>query len=158
MGILDHIEDRIVGLKVRDLYEVPAAEILLTAHAELEKLVCTIHQNEFKFMLDRKWAYLAYAGLWHEPLRGDLDAYMESVNEQVTGEITVRLYKGKASRGRAQLAPRPLRPGAGRLRRVRRPVQPGGQPRLHRAVEPAVAHGLRRAQPGRTGRSETSRR
>jgi argininosuccinate synthase len=97
VGILDHIEDRIVGLKVRDLYEVPAAEILLTAHAELEKLVCTIHQNEFKFMLDRKWAYLAYAGLWHEPLRGDLDAYMESVNAQVTGQITVRLYKGKAS-------------------------------------------------------------
>ena len=97
VGILDHIEDRIVGLKVRDLYEVPAAEILLTAHAELEKLVCTIHQNEFKFMLDRKWAYLAYAGLWHEPLRGDLDAYMDSVNEQVTGQITVRLYKGKAS-------------------------------------------------------------
>ena len=96
MGILDHIEDRIVGLKVRDLYEVPAAEILLTAHAELEKLVGTIHQNEFKLMLDRKWAYLVYAGLWHEPLRGDLDAYMDSVNEQVTGEITVRLYKGKA--------------------------------------------------------------
>ena len=97
VGILDHIEDRIVGLKVRDLYEVPAAEILLTAHAELEKLVCTIHQNEFKFMLDRKWAYLAYAGLWHEPLRSDLDAYMDSVNEQVTGEITIRLYKGKAT-------------------------------------------------------------
>ncbi len=97
VGILDHIEDRIVGLKVRDLYEVPAAEILLTAHAELEKLVGTIHQNEFKFMLDRKWAYLAYAGLWHEPLRGDLDAYMDSVNEQVTGQITVRLYKGKAA-------------------------------------------------------------
>ena len=97
VGILDHIEDRIVGLKVRDLYEVPAAEILLTAHAELEKLVCTIHQNEFKFMLDRKWAYLAYAGLWHEPLRSDLDAYMESVNAQVSGQITVRLYKGKAS-------------------------------------------------------------
>ena len=96
VGILDHIEDRIVGLKVRDLYEVPAAEILLTAHQELEKLVCTIHQNEFKHVLDRKWAYLVYAGLWHEPLRSDLDAYMESVNEQVTGEITMRLYKGSA--------------------------------------------------------------
>ncbi len=96
VGILDHIEDRIVGLKVRDLYEVPAAEILLTAHTELEKLVCTIHQNEFKHVLDRKWAYLVYAGLWHEPLRTDLDAYMEAVNEQVTGEITMRLYRGSA--------------------------------------------------------------
>jgi argininosuccinate synthase len=96
VGILDHIEDRIVGLKVRDLYEVPAAEILLTAHQELEKLVCTIHQNEFKHVLDRKWAFLVYAGLWQEPLRADLDAYMDSVNEQVTGEITMRLYKGRA--------------------------------------------------------------
>ncbi|MEJ7715041.1 MAG: hypothetical protein WKF40_04775 [Thermoleophilaceae bacterium] len=81
---------------MRDLYEVPAAEILLTAHQELEKLVCTIHQNEFKHGLDRKWAYLCYAGLWHDPLRADLDAYMESVNAQVSGEITMRLYKGRA--------------------------------------------------------------
>ena len=148
VGILDHIEDRIVGLKVRDLYEVPAAEILLTAHQELEKLVCTIHQNEFKHVLDRKWAYLVYAGLWHEPLRSDLDAYMESVNEQVTGEITMRLYKGSARAVARQLAERPLRPGAGGLRRVGRAVLPAGQPGLHRAVEPAVENGLRNPQPG----------
>ena len=73
-GIVDHIEDRIVGLKVRDLYEVPAAAILLTAHQDLEKLVSTIHQNEHKHALDRKWAYLVYAGLWLDPLRHDLDA------------------------------------------------------------------------------------
>jgi argininosuccinate synthase len=94
VGIVDHIEDRIVGLKVRDIYEVPAAEILLTAHAELEKLVGTIHQNQFKPQLDRQWAYLVYAGLWWEPLRSDLDAYMESVNERVTGTIGLKLYKG----------------------------------------------------------------
>jgi argininosuccinate synthase len=94
VGIVDHIEDRIVGLKVRDIYEVPAAAILLPAHQELEKLVCTIHQNQFKPGLDRQWAYLAYAGLWWEQLRGDLDAYMDRVNAQVTGTITVRLYKG----------------------------------------------------------------
>jgi argininosuccinate synthase len=94
VGIVDHIEDRIVGLKVRDIYEVPAAAILLTAHQELEKLVCTIHQNQLKPGLDRHWAYLVYAGLWWEPLRSDLDAYMEAVNEQVSGTITLRLYKG----------------------------------------------------------------
>jgi argininosuccinate synthase len=94
VGIIDHIEDRIVGLKVRDLYEVPAAAILLQAHRELEKLVSTIHQNEHKHALDRKWAYLAYAGLWLDPLRADLDAYMESANQRVTGEITLELYKG----------------------------------------------------------------
>jgi argininosuccinate synthase len=94
VGIVDHIEDRIVGLKVRDIYEVPAAAIVLAAHQELEKLVCTIHQNQFKPMLDQKWAYLVYAGLWWEPLRSDLDAYMDVVNEQVTGTIGLRLYKG----------------------------------------------------------------
>ena len=96
IGIVDHIEDRIVGLKVRDIYEIPAAAILLPAHQELERLVGTIHQNQFKPMLDQKWAYLVYAGLWWEPLRSDLDAYMDTVNEQVTGTIGLRLYKGSA--------------------------------------------------------------
>ncbi|HYF27556.1 MAG TPA: argininosuccinate synthase [Baekduia sp.] len=94
VGIVDHIEDRIVGLKVRDIYEVPAATILLTAHAELERLVGTIHQNRFKSQLDDQWAYLVYAGLWWEPLRENLDAYMESVNEWVTGKIGLKLFKG----------------------------------------------------------------
>jgi argininosuccinate synthase len=96
VGIVDHIEDRIVGLKVRDIYEVPAAAIILTAHQELEKLVGTIHQNQFKPGLERQWSYLVYAGLWWEPLREDLEAFMERVNEQVTGTIGVKLYKGSA--------------------------------------------------------------
>jgi argininosuccinate synthase len=96
VGIVDHIEDRVVGLKVRDIYEVPAAAIVLTAHAELERLVGTIHQNQLKPTLDQRWAYLVYAGLWLEPLRSDLDAYMDAVNEQVTGEIGLKLYKGSA--------------------------------------------------------------
>jgi argininosuccinate synthase len=96
VGIVDHIEDRIVGLKVRDIYEVPAAAILLPAHRELERLVCTIHQNQFKAGLERQWAYLVYAGLWWEPLRADLDAYMEHVNEHVSGTVGVKLFKGHA--------------------------------------------------------------
>ena len=96
VGIVDHIEDRIVGLKVRDIYEAPAAAILLSAHRELEKLVGTIHQNQFKPGLDQRWAYLVYAGLWWEPLRSDLDAYMDAVNAQVTGTIGLKLYKGSA--------------------------------------------------------------
>jgi argininosuccinate synthase len=94
VGIVDHIEDRIVGLKVRDIYEVPAAAIILTAHQELEKLVGTIHQNQLKPLMDQRWAYLVYAGLWWEPLREDLDAYMEAANAQVTGTIGLKLYKG----------------------------------------------------------------
>jgi argininosuccinate synthase len=97
VGIVDHIEDRIVGLKVRDIYEAPAAAIVLTAHRELERLVCTIHQNQFKPDLDRQWGYLVYAGLWWEPLRADLDAYMDAVNAQVTGTIGLKLYKGSVS-------------------------------------------------------------
>jgi argininosuccinate synthase len=96
IGIVDQMEDRIVGLKVRDIYEVPAAAIILPAHQELERLVCTIHQNQFKPQLDRQWAYLVYAGLWWEPLRADLDAYMEQVNERVTGTVGLKLYKGHA--------------------------------------------------------------
>ena len=150
VGIVDHVEDRIVGLKVRDLYEVPAAAIVLTAHRELEKLVCTIHQNKFKPALERQWAYLCYAGLWHEPLRSDLDAYMDAVNGYVTGEVAVKLYKGSAYPRRALVA----------LRAVRSRRSPAfgesggefsqdGEPRLHRAVlaQSRMAHRIRsRAQ------------
>lgn len=94
VGIIDHIEDRIVGLKVRDIYEAPAAALILPAHKELERLVGTIHQNQHKGELDRQWGYLVYAGLWWEPLREDLDAYMDHVNRHVTGTIGLKLYKG----------------------------------------------------------------
>ncbi len=97
VGIVDHIEDRVVGLKVRDIYEVPAAAIVLAAHRELEQLVCTIHQNNFKGALESHWAYLCYAGLWLEPLRRDIDAYMDSVNEFVTGEVALKLYRGSVT-------------------------------------------------------------
>ena len=96
VGIVDHIEDRVVGLKVRDLYEVPAAAVILTAHRELEKLVCTGRENALKPNLDSLWAQLAYEGLWYEPLLADLNAFMDNVNERVEGEITMRLYKGSA--------------------------------------------------------------
>jgi len=97
VGIVDQIEDRVVGLKVRDIYEVPAAAIVLCGHRELEKLVCTIHQNNFKGNLDREWAYLCYSGLWQEPLREDLDAFMDAVNRYVTGEVAVKLYRGSVT-------------------------------------------------------------
>lgn len=97
VGIVDHLEDRIVGLKVRDIYEVPAAAVILTAHRELERLTGTIHQNRFKEGLDSEWAYLVYAGLWWEPLRTDIDAFMIEANRRVTGEIGLRLFKGSVT-------------------------------------------------------------
>ncbi len=154
VGIVDHIEDRIVGLKVRDLYEVPAAAILLTAHQDLEKLVSTIHQNEHKHVLDRKWAYLVYAGLWLDPLRHDLDAYMLSANERVTGEITLELYKGSV-RVVARSSPvRALRRVARELRRVGRRVLPGRESRASSSstlCKAAWRIGFASAKKGRRG-------
>jgi argininosuccinate synthase len=96
VGISHHIEDRLVGLKVRGLYEAPAAEIITTAHYNLEKYVCTRMENEFKSIVDTKWAYLCYGALWYEPLMDDLNAYIDRVNEKVSGLTTIRLYKGRA--------------------------------------------------------------
>ena len=147
VGIVDHIEDRIVGLKVRDIYEVPAAAILLPAHAELERLVGTIHQNQFKPALDQKWAYLVYAGLWWEPLRADLDAYMDAVNAQVTGTIGIKLYKGSA-RVVTRASPNAVYDAQlATFSRIRRPVLAGRLAGIHRAVVAAVADGVEAQAP-----------
>ena len=137
---------------MRDLYEVPAAEILLTAHQELEKLVCTIHQNEFKHILDRKWAYPRLRrAVGRAAARTTSTPTWTSVNEQVTGEITMRLYKGRAD-AVARKSPNALYDqelaGFG---------ESGGlfsqqrEPRLHRAVVAADADGLRDPKPGQGG-------
>jgi argininosuccinate synthase len=96
IGISHHLEDRVVGLKVRGIYEAPAAETIIYAHRNLEKFVSTRHENEFKTQIDTKWAYLCYAGLWLEPLMDDLNAYINNVNEKVTGTVKMKLYKGLA--------------------------------------------------------------
>lgn len=94
VGFTHHIEDRVVGLKVRGLYEAPGAEIIITAHRNLEKYVSTRQENEFKTIIDTKWAYLCYGALWLEPLMDDLNAYLDRVNQKVTGRVTLKLYKG----------------------------------------------------------------
>jgi len=94
VGISPFIEDRIVGLKVRGIYEEPALEILIQAHKNLEKLVCTKDENEFKTMIDQKWAYLCYEGKWFHPLMNHINQYIESVNQKVTGKVKIKLYKG----------------------------------------------------------------
>src|SRR5258708_894098 len=94
IGTNIHIEDRVVGLKIRDIFEAPAAEIIITAHEKLEYYVCTRAENEFKTIIDTKWGYLCYGALWLEPLMDDLNAYIEQVNKKVTGKVTVKLYKG----------------------------------------------------------------
>ena len=94
IGRLDCMEDRIVGLKSREIYEAPAAVLLINAHNDLQKYVSTIHENLFRKMVEDKWAYMVYAGLWMDPLRKELEAFINSANEKVTGNVRVKLYKG----------------------------------------------------------------
>ena len=97
VGITHLIEDRLVGLKVRGVYEQPAAEIIVKSHKDLEKLVSTREENAFKTIVDSKWAYLCYGAQWMEPLMDNLNAFIDQMNEKVTGEVTVKLYKGKCT-------------------------------------------------------------
>jgi len=94
VGRIDHIEDRLVGIKSREVYECPAATVLLEAHKDLEKMVLTRHEYLFKQQVDEQWAYLAYVGLWADPLREDLEAFINRTQENVTGEVRLKLYKG----------------------------------------------------------------
>lgn len=96
VGVTHHIEDRVVGLKVRGIYEAPAASVIVRAHETLEKYVCTRQENEFKTLVDQKWGYLCYGAQWYEPLMHNLNMYIDAVNEKVTGTVTVRLFKGRA--------------------------------------------------------------
>lgn len=94
IGLIHHLEDRVVGLKVRGIYEQPAAHTIIKAHKELEKYVCTLRENKFKELVDQEWAYLCYGALWYEPLMKNLSGFIDTVNEKVNGTVTIRLYKG----------------------------------------------------------------
>jgi argininosuccinate synthase len=94
VGRVDIMEDRILGLKVRENYECPAAVLLLRAHAALEALVTTADEQRFKKLVDQEWGKLAYAGLWLDPFKEDLEAFIAPIQQRVSGTVTLRLYKG----------------------------------------------------------------
>jgi len=96
IGRIEHMEDRAIGLKSRETYEVPAALILIKAHKDLEKYTCTKHENSFKTIVDQRWTELAYEGLWVDPLKDALEAFINEVNKKVTGSVKVKLFKGSA--------------------------------------------------------------
>ncbi len=96
IGRIEHMEDRIVGLKTRETYEVPAAETIINAHLDLEKMVLTRHQKLLKYEMDHKWATAVYQGLWVDPYKEDLEAYIDSTQKNVTGMVTMKLFKGTA--------------------------------------------------------------
>jgi argininosuccinate synthase len=94
VGYFHLIEDRIVGLKVRGIYENPAAHILVEAHRDLEQLVSTREENEIKTFIDTKWSYLCYGAKYFEPVMDNIRAFIDKQNEKVSGSVTIKLYKG----------------------------------------------------------------
>ena len=94
VGRIDHLESRVVGIKSREVYEAPAAVVLLTAHQALETLVLTRDQLHFKQMVAQEYADLIYNGLWFTALRCDLATYIQSSQRFVTGEVRLKLFKG----------------------------------------------------------------
>ncbi len=94
VGIIDHIEDRVIGIKSREVYEAPAALILICAHKDLEKLTLTNHELRFKAIVEEQWSWLAYSGLWLDPLLSDLNHFIEKTQERVTGKIKIKMHNG----------------------------------------------------------------
>ena len=94
VGRIDIIEDRVLGLKARENYECPAAVVLLSAHMDLERLVLSRKELRFKESVDAVWGELVYHGLWNEPLREDLDAFIDKTQGRVTGIVEVELKEG----------------------------------------------------------------
>jgi len=94
IGRNDMMENRVLGIKAREIYEHPAATVLLTAHADLERLVLTREEYAFKQSVDAKWAQLAYYGLIYEPLWDALNAFIDTTQQRVNGNVDLRLYKG----------------------------------------------------------------
>ena len=97
VGRTDLIEDRILGLKAREIYEHPAATVILTAHQELEAVVLTRLERKFKAQVETAWAELIYQGLMDEPLTAALDAFIDKTQERVTGSVTLLLHAGTAT-------------------------------------------------------------
>jgi argininosuccinate synthase len=96
VGRIDLIEDRVVGLKSREVYECPAAIVLITARRALERLVLTRDELRFKALADQRYAELIYDGLWMQPLRRGLEAFNASFASRMSGEVRVRLHQGNA--------------------------------------------------------------
>lgn len=96
IGRLDMVEDRLVGIKSREIYEAPGAVALIIAHQNLENLTLEREQGRFKRQVEQRWSELVYEGQWYSPLKGSLDAFVEDTQKYVTGDIRMILHGGRA--------------------------------------------------------------
>lgn len=96
IGRLDMVEDRLVGIKSREIYEAPGAVALIIAHQNLENLTLEREQGRFKRQVEQRWSELVYEGQWYSPLKGSLDAFVEDSQKYVTGDIRMILHGGRA--------------------------------------------------------------
>lgn len=94
VGIIDHIEDRVIGIKSRELYEAPAGIAIIEAHKDLEKMVLTKHELRFKQLVDEQWSWMIYSGLWQDPLRIDLDRFIDATQTRVSGKVKLKMQRG----------------------------------------------------------------
>jgi argininosuccinate synthase len=94
IGVIDHIEDRVIGIKTREIYEAPAAHTIIEAHKDLEQLVLTKHELRFKQIVDNQWSWMVYSGLWFDPLREDLDRFIDATQNRVTGKVKMKMQNG----------------------------------------------------------------
>ena len=97
VGRIDMIEDRLVGIKSREIYEAPAALTIIQAHRELETLTLTKDVLRFKASVEQRYAELAYEGLWFTPLKTALDAFVDETQRTVTGSVRLKLYRGSST-------------------------------------------------------------
>lgn len=97
VGRIDMVEDRLVGIKSREIYEAPAGEILMTAHKALESLTLDRETKNYKASMAAKYAEMTYYGLWFSPLREAMDAFVDKSQETVSGTVRVKLYKAQCT-------------------------------------------------------------
>lgn len=97
IGRIDHVENRLVGIKSREVYETPGATVLITAHRELEFLTQTRDMAHFKPLVEQRWAQMIYDGLWFSPLKSALDAFIAESQKNVSGKVRLSLFKGHAT-------------------------------------------------------------
>jgi len=96
IGRIDMIENRVVGIKSREIYESPALLVLIDAHRDLESLTLTGDLTQYKRGIEETYSHLIYKGLWYSPLKEALDAFIKTTQEQVSGVVRVKLFKGSA--------------------------------------------------------------